>query len=152
MSTKTILTTKDFSILEDMLERWDGRDDVLSATLRRKLSSATIVLRADVPDDVATLNSRVTFRINGRDQDTRLITQDRMTSPIGMFLPITTPRGLALLGLQEGATFRAPDHDGGIEEVALLSVDFQPEAAKRRQALPAGRESGFTLGRLLARN
>ncbi len=42
-----------------------------------------------------------------------------MTSPIGLFLPITTFRGLALIGLSEGHEFSLPGQDG-LEETVLL--------------------------------
>jgi regulator of nucleoside diphosphate kinase len=100
MSNETcILTTKDFTILEVMLDRCLGRDDPLAPILKRKIDSALVVFRDDVPENVATLSSRVTLSVDGRDPDTRVISHDRMTSPVGMYLPISTLRGLALLGL-----------------------------------------------------
>jgi regulator of nucleoside diphosphate kinase len=114
-----------------MLERCLGIDEWLAPLLRRKISSAQVVFRDDVPENVATLSSRVTFSVDGRDSDTRIISHDRMTSPIGMFLPITSPRGLALLGLAEGQEFRLPNHDGVEERILLENVHYQPEAAKR---------------------
>ena len=55
---RCILTTKDFTILEVMLDRCLGRDDPLVPILRRKLDAATVVMRDDVPASVATLSSR----------------------------------------------------------------------------------------------
>ncbi|MGE0280379.1 MAG: nucleoside-diphosphate kinase [Rhizobiaceae bacterium] len=128
-----ILTTKDFTILEVMLERCLGRSDPMREFIQRKLGAAAVVFREDVPADVATLNSRVTYRVNDREPDSRVISQDRMTSPIGMFLPITTAPGLALLGLAEGQTFRLINSDGLDEIVTLERVLYQPEAAKREK-------------------
>ena len=129
---RCILTTKDFTILEVMLDRSLGRDDPLVPILRRKLDAATVVLRDDVPDSVATLSSRVSFSVDGRPADTRILSHDRMNSP-GVFLPITTARGLALLGLSEGQCFLLRGRGGAEEEVLLESVLYQPEAARRRQ-------------------
>ena len=129
---RCILTTKDFTILEVMLDRSLGRDDPLVPILRRKLDAATVVLRADVPSAVATLSSRVSFSVAGRPADTRILSHDRMNSP-GVFLPITTARGLALLGLSEGQQFLLRGRGGAEEEVLLESVLYQPEAARRRQ-------------------
>ncbi|MGD9867426.1 MAG: nucleoside-diphosphate kinase [Hyphomicrobiales bacterium] len=132
-----ILTTKDFTILEVMHERCLGRDDPLAPVLKRKLESATVTFREDVPADVATLSSRVTYSVNGRDPDTRVLSQERMTSPVGMFLPITTLRGLALMGLSEGEEFVLTDDEGCEIRVRLNTVHYQPEAAKReKEALP----------------
>ena len=129
---RCILTTKDFTILEVMLDRCLGRDDPLVPILRRKLDAATVVMRDDVPASVATLSSRVTFSVGGRQSDTRVLSHDRMNSP-GVFLPITTARGLALLGLSEGQRFQLRGRGGAEEDVLLESVLYQPEAARRRQ-------------------
>ncbi len=144
-----ILTTKDFTILEVMFDRCLGTGDPMRALIGRKIDSATVVFRDDIPPDVATLSSRVTFTVDGREADTRVISHDRMTSPLGLFLPITTPRGLALLGLSAGQTFCLPRPEGGEERVLLEAVLYQPEAAKRekdamaRLATPAARRSAL---------
>lgn len=135
MSNKTcILTTKDFTILEVMRDRCLDREDPLAPILKRKIESSVVVFRDDVPEDVATLNSRVTFTVNGRDPDTRVISHDRMTSPISMYLPVTTLQGLALLGLSEGQEFVMTNIDGAEERITLVRVHYQPEAAARGKA------------------
>jgi hypothetical protein len=60
------LTTKDVSILTTILERYEDLADAFATLLREKLSHATIYFRDDIPGDAVTLNSRVTYRINGR--------------------------------------------------------------------------------------
>lgn len=127
------LTTKDFTILEVMRDRCLGRDDPLAPILKRKIEAATVMFRDDIPVNVATLSSRVTFSVDGRDPDTRIISHDRMTSPIGMYLPITTARGLALLGLSEGQGFALRNGDGEEERIVLHEVHYQPEAARREK-------------------
>ena len=134
MSKETcILTTKDFTIVEVMRDRCLGQDDPLAPILKRKIESAIVMFRDDVPDNVATMSSRVTFRVNGRDPDTRIISHDRMTSMVGMFLPVTTSRGLALLGLAEGAHFVFTSSDGVEERILLEKVQYQPESARREK-------------------
>jgi regulator of nucleoside diphosphate kinase len=133
-----ILTTKDLTILEVLHDRCLGRDDPLAAILKRKIEAASVVFRDDVPADVATLSSRVTFSVDGRDPDTRVLSHDRMTSPVGLYLPITTVRGLALIGLAEGQEFVVANGEGADERVRLLRVDYQPEAARRGRDLLAG--------------
>ena len=71
-----------------------------------------------------------------------------MTSPVGLFLPVTTRLGLALLGLSEGqrCSFETAD---GVDSVLLEAVLYQPEAARRerealaRMATPAMRRSAL---------
>ncbi len=131
-----ILTTKDFTILEVMRDRCLGRDDPMAALLKRKIDSATVVFRDDIPADVASLSSRVTFSVDGREAETRVISHDSMAGLVGMFLPITTQRGLALLGLSEGQEFRLAE---GGERVVLEKVLYQPESARRES------EAGYGL-------
>ena len=131
-----ILTTKDYTILEVMLDRSLGRDDPMAGILRRKLEGARVVLSDDVPIAVATLSSRVMFSVGGRQPETRVLSHDRMSSPVGLFLPITTARGLALLGLSEGQRFRLRGSDGAEEEILLEKVLYQPEAARRQREVP----------------
>jgi regulator of nucleoside diphosphate kinase len=135
------LTTKDFTILEVMLDRCQGRDDPMADLLTRKINGALVVFRDDVPGNVATLSSRVVFSVDGREPDTRIVSHDRMTSPIGLFLPITTPRGLALLGLTEGQSIRIPGQDGQEELVLLEKVLYQPEESRREREALARHES-----------
>jgi regulator of nucleoside diphosphate kinase len=128
-----ILTTKDLTILEIMLDRCLGRDDPLMPVLRKKMASATIVFRDDVPADVVTLNSRVAFSIDGRETDTRVISHESSGTSVGLFLPVTSARGLALIGMSEGQAARLIRRDGMEEAIVLERVLYQPEAAKREQ-------------------
>ncbi len=135
MSNETcILTTKDFTILEVMRDRCIGRDDPLAPILKRKIDSARVTFHDDVPEDVATLNSRVTYTVDGRHSETRVISHERMNNaPVGMFLPIATLRGLALLGLVEGQEFVLTRGDGTEDRIVLEKVQYQPEAARRER-------------------
>jgi regulator of nucleoside diphosphate kinase len=152
MSNKTCtLTKKDFGILEAMRDRCLGRDDPLAWLLREKLEAAHVIAGEDIPANIATLSSRVTFSIDGRNPDTRILSTERATSPVGLSLSIATPRGLALLGLAEGDEFRLPDREGGTVRVILEKVQYQPEAARREKrpaaASPAERRPTLKLVR-----
>jgi len=68
-----ILTAKDFTILEAMRDRCLDWEAALLPIVRRKLESAQVVFRADIPEDVATLNSRVTFRVGAGASETRTL-------------------------------------------------------------------------------
>src|SRR5690606_11333703 len=134
MSNETcVLTAKGLTILEAMRDRCLGRDDPLLPILKRKIDSAVVVLPDDMPANIATLNSRVTFSVDGRDPDTRVISEDQATSPVGLSLPITTPRGLAMLGLAEGQEFALKNSEGVEERIVLEKVHYQPEASRREK-------------------
>lgn len=125
------LTTKDYTILEVMLERQAGRGEALSALLRRKLSHSTVMFRDDIPADVVTLSSRVVYRVGDGPAETRIVAHDDMRGLVGMLLPITHPRGLALLGLRAGQSIAIRLDDGSAETLTVQEVVYQPEAARR---------------------
>ncbi len=133
MREHCILTTRDFTLLEAMLDDPFVRDTRLVPVLRRKIATAIVVFREDLPENVASLNSRVTYRIDGASRDTRVLSDDRMTTPIGMLLPVTTLRGMALLGLAEGQEFVLTNVDSVEERILLETVHYQPEKAMRRR-------------------
>jgi regulator of nucleoside diphosphate kinase len=140
-SQPCILTAKDFTIIEVMRDRCLDRNEPLASILTRKIASAIVMFRDDIPHDVATMSSRVTFSVDGRDADTRIISHDPMASTTGMFLPITTLRGLALLGLAEGDDFVFTNGEGVVERVVLEKVQYQPEAARRGKEMMRRRAS-----------
>lgn len=133
MSETFQLTTKDHMILEVMRERNLARDPVISEILRRKLSHAIILFREDIPPDVVTLSSRVSYRVEDAPAETRIIAPDDMRGLVGLLLPITHPRALALIGLAEGQSMTIPTADGGTETVTAIQVAYQPEAARRER-------------------
>jgi regulator of nucleoside diphosphate kinase len=128
------LTTKDFTLLEVMLERGLAAHDPMAPLLRRKLSGATVVFRDEIPKDVVTLNSRVAYRLGDGPMrvQTLILGNDRSTS--GMALTVATPRGLALLGRSEGQSVTVERPDGAGETLTIEVLAYQPEAATRRRA------------------
>jgi regulator of nucleoside diphosphate kinase len=127
------LTTKDYTILEVMHDCYLGDDKSMSEILQRKVSSALVMFRDDIPPTVVTLSSRVVYRVNDGPAETRIVAHDEMRGLIGMLLPITNPRGLALLGLAEGQSITIPKADGGLETLMVQEVVYQPETARRER-------------------
>ncbi|HEY9538932.1 MAG TPA: hypothetical protein VIS03_15170 [Kiloniellaceae bacterium] len=125
------LAARDFHILQAMLAERSGRDDPLLPLLRQKLSSVTILPPHEVPPDLVTLYSRVRYRVNQRPPTTRVMIHDAAQGVIGATLPITHPRGLALLGFAEGVTVTVPDMAGMPETISIEEVLYQPQAAGR---------------------
>jgi regulator of nucleoside diphosphate kinase len=140
------LTTKDYTILEVMQERHPARSDTFSAILRGKISSAVVMFREDIPATVVTLSSRVAYQVNDGPAETRIVAHDEMRGLVGMLLPITNPRGLALLGLTEGQSMSIPTADGGLETLTVHEVVYQPEAARRERLKLAGGAAPWRLG------
>jgi len=128
------LTTKDGSILEAMLERRIASGDVILPLLRQKLAEATIVQVDEIDAGVVTLNSRVLFRFNDGETETRTLVQQENRGLVGLNLPITTPRGLSMLGMSEGQTVTVGRPAGGQESILIEKIVYQPEAARRQVA------------------
>lgn len=133
-----LLTSKDFTILEVMIERCLGCEDPLHAILQAKLSACRVVFCEDIPADVVTLGSRVRYRVSDAAAETRIISHDAMRGLVGTVLPITHPRGLALLGLGAGQSFAIDHAEGHADIVRVLKVIYQPEAVRRERARLAG--------------
>jgi len=132
--TECILTTKDFQILQSLLDERTPFGDPLARLLRAKLSSPHLVLPADVPPDVATLYSRVQFSADDGPSAVRTLIRDEAYGIPGGSLPITNMRGLALLGLGAGRSIAVPDPGGVAETLRMETVLYQPEAAQRWRA------------------
>ena len=138
-SPSCTLTDKDHEILQRMLEYHGGQDEAMTRLLRRKLARARVVARDEVPEDVVTLNSRISFRVGNGPTETRILCLDRTSGPVGYVLPITTLRGLALLGLAEGRTAIVSRSPSLVEIIRLTAVHYQPEKAERMSLIEAAR-------------
>jgi regulator of nucleoside diphosphate kinase len=125
------ITAKDFTILEAILERTRAYDRAFRCLLERKLSTARIVLRDDVDPQVATINSRVEYSVDDGPVDNRILIHGGERTVRGLTLPVTTLRGLALLGLRaDDSIIISRPHDFA-EEMRLHRVAYQPEATQR---------------------
>jgi regulator of nucleoside diphosphate kinase len=128
--TKCQLTTKDFAIVKTMLDRLAWSGGPLVELLRCKLASAQVVFSNEADPDVVTLNSRVVFSVDGGSAHTRVVTQGPMDSMVGLTIPITVPRGLALLGLRKGQSMSVDRGRGTTEVIRVDDILYQPEASR----------------------
>ncbi len=127
------LTAKDFSVLEGMMDRLEAQalaDAAIARLLRRKLATARICFRDDVDPRVATINSRIQLRVGEGSAETRVLTHGGESALPGTALPISSLRGLAVLGLMEGDTISVEGTDGKSEVLHVVRVVHQPEAAR----------------------
>lgn len=130
-----LLTTSDYAVLEALIDSGVHLADGVAALARRKLASAMIVFPDDVPPAVATLNSRIVFRVDGGAPVTRvLVNGDDEGDGAAAALRIDTLHGLALLGLEAGDHATVPGLDDRDQTVTLDRVEHQPEAAARALA------------------
>jgi regulator of nucleoside diphosphate kinase len=122
---------KECVVLEVILDRSRDRRDPILPMIRQKLAGAKVFFRDEIDARVVTLNSRVVFRVNGGPPKTRVVAQQDERLFPGAILPITSLRGMALLGLQEGQSIAVQQPDGLQETIRVEHVEYQPEAAMR---------------------
>ncbi|RWE00138.1 nucleoside-diphosphate kinase [Mesorhizobium sp.] len=129
--TMYCLTAKDFAVLEAMLMRRRAFADASVPMLERKLAESSIVPIGMIEPDVATLNSRVIFRVDNGPVEMRTLVLGDASAPVGSSLPVGTWRGLCLLGMRIGQSALIKRPDGSGESILLEDVAYQPEAARR---------------------
>lgn len=132
MSTPTItLTAKDYAVLEGLLGNPREAFAGAAMLIRRKLHAAVPVFADDIASDVATINSRIRYRINAGRVEERTIVAAAHESILGITLQLNSPRGLALVGLSAGQSIASTREDGAEEVLTLDAVLYQPEAERR---------------------
>ena len=139
------LTTKDHAILQTLLERHRGPYGPFVQLLEQKVRSSAIYFRDDIPPGVVTLNSRLTYWVNGVLSGPHLLVQSAGADLPAYAVSIHTLRGLALLGLAERAAVTIELGGGAVEELRVEDVLAQPEAEARVREVarwPVQSESG----------
>ncbi|MEI9408494.1 nucleoside-diphosphate kinase [Mesorhizobium salmacidum] len=143
------LTTKDFAVLEVILERRRAFADPMVRMIEEKLSNAGVMPIESIEADIVTLNSRVVFCVDAGVAETRTLVQSEIRGPVGSSLSVATRRGLCMLGMAQGQTASLEHPDGRRESIRIKAVLYQPEAARRaaRERAAAGgpRPHGLTL-------
>lgn len=124
-SINRILTSGDFSTLTRLCDEWHAAGHSLAPLARKLLDNAVVVFPSDLPSDVASLGSRLSYTENDETRDaaelTALLLFDRD------YLPVRLPLGLALLGRREGESFDVLLEGGVTRRIKLEKVLEQPE-------------------------
>lgn len=124
------ISTLDAARLEKMLASVGGRQIPNKDDLQAELDRAHIVEPEEMPHDVVTMNSTVTFQMESSSKEFSLTLVypndiDDGTGKISVLAPV----GSALLGLREGDEMSWPKPGGGLLNVRILKVVYQPERA-----------------------
>ena len=128
------VSSLDAARLEKMLDTLDSRRFPNREDLQAELGRANIVEPAEMPPDVVTMNSTVTFRIesSGKDFSLTLVYPGDIGDGAEK-VSILAPVGSALLGLREGDEISWPGPGGGLLQVRILKVVYQPERSGQFQ-------------------
>ena len=137
------LTTKDHAILQTLLERYRGPRGPYLLLLERKVRDSAITFRDDIAPDVVTLNTRLTYLVDGARAGPHLLVQSQGQDLPPFALSIHTLRGLALLGMAQGGSIDVEPGPDIRETLVVESIVSQPEADARTSAAPAGSVRAF---------
>jgi regulator of nucleoside diphosphate kinase len=115
------LSVRDFHVLEQLFDS-DITDPVFYRMLRAKIAGAAVIAHSVIDCDVTKIGSRVDFIIDDQLCESLVLTADPGTRPSRLTLPVTTLRGLALLGLKGGDELTLEMPDGRRERLRLTKV------------------------------
>jgi regulator of nucleoside diphosphate kinase len=118
------LTPNDHAVLREILDQTKS-DNAYRRLLKRKLVQAEICSPRNIPDDVVTINSRVTFCVDaGVPRTANLVRNESRDFP-NYTVSIETLLGLGLLGLRAGRAVAVETETGGLQKINVLRIDFQ---------------------------
>lgn len=129
---RSTLSLNDYPVLMAYLAPSTELDEFVRSLLTIKLATCEVMRPEDLPPDIATLNSQITFRVGRRAPERRLLVNQSRGSAAGITLSVTTPLGVALVGARVGGYCVVGRRDGPRETVDLEAVTFQPEAELKR--------------------
>ncbi|HVT53460.1 MAG TPA: GreA/GreB family elongation factor [Dongiaceae bacterium] len=130
------MTIGNFRDLHSLLRTRAGeRSWKADAILARELQRSILMHESQIPADVATMRSRVQFRIAGTDlAQTATLVYPGESHLYDDAISVLTPLGSAILGLTEGQSIPHTAPDGASIRITVLYVLHQPEAACRHDA------------------
>ena len=131
MSRKPAITVSrlDLERIEQLLDRMTPAQAAAHAGLREELDRATVLEPVEMPRNVVTMNSTVSFTDEtGGEPSTMTLVYPGAAGKPGT-VSVLAPVGSALLGLAKGKHIEWPTPDGRKRRLTVLSIDYQPEAA-----------------------
>jgi regulator of nucleoside diphosphate kinase len=131
ITTRPAITVseRDLERLEAMLAGLPDDQPGVDA-LRGELDRAQVKPSEAMPPDVVTMNSRVRFVVEpaGRDVEATLVYPRDFTGAPGQ-LSVTTPAGVAVLGLAVGQQIEWLAPNGQTVRARIVDIPYQPERA-----------------------
>lgn len=123
-----IISEVDYTRIDNLLQSSSGVPANIKAALQTELERADLVSPQEIPADVVTMNSRVKFSVisTGATFTLKLVYPKDMDDS-GDNISILAPVGSAMLGLKEGDEIEWPDGKGGMLQVRIESIEYQPE-------------------------
>lgn len=127
-----ILTSADADRLSALADATRSSQPAVADMLEAELARARLVAPQDVPADVVTMNSHVTFGYEHTTRSHWLTLVYPAEADLDMAkISVTTPVGAALIGLREGQSIAWNTAAGAVRRITLNKVAYQPERAGR---------------------
>lgn len=125
-----IISSLDADRLEALLESTAKGAFPGKVQLEAELLRAEIREPRQMPDNVVTMNSRVRFKVLSTGEDfTYTLVYPKDMDGSSDKISILAPVGSALLGLSQGDEIEWPAPGGGLVQVQIEEIIFQPERA-----------------------
>ena len=142
MADRIYITNSDFHDLRALIARHaEGRDGPAAMRLAGELERALIVDLQELPLDVVTMRSRVTFRNVGTGNTREVVVvHPADADPSAGKVSVLAPVGAALLGLRTGDAIEWPFPGDRTVEIRILSVEQPPRGGE--SAVPEPGVSG----------
>ena len=122
-----VVSEADAEKLDALLEQVSVKDFPGKANLTEELDRANIVPSSQIPADVVTMNSKVRFKdVSGGQSFTRTLVYPKQAGQEET-ISILAPIGSALLGLSVGQEISWPKPGGGLMQVQIEEIVYQPE-------------------------
>jgi regulator of nucleoside diphosphate kinase len=130
MRPPIVVSSLDMERLETLLDSLPAAQAGTREALLEELARADLVEPQDMPSEVVTMNSRVRFVLdNASDEFDMSLAYPKDVNGAADKLSVLTPVGNALLGLKVGDSIDWTRPDGGLFEVTVREIVYQPERA-----------------------
>ncbi|MDX1749749.1 MAG: nucleoside diphosphate kinase regulator [Methylophaga sp.] len=125
-----IISELDYSRIDSLLRATPGIATNIKSALLTELERAELVAPEQIPANVVTMNSQVKFSVisTGVTFTLKLVYPKDMDDS-GNTISILAPVGSAMLGLKEGDEIDWQDGQGGMLQVRIEAIEYQPERA-----------------------
>jgi regulator of nucleoside diphosphate kinase len=127
MGESILVTEQDFERLALLIMHSNGPN---ALALEEELGRAEVVSQKEIPGDVVTMNSIVTFiaKDTGKESEIKLVYPKDADVTKG-HVSVLAPVGIALIGLRVGQSIDWPMPNGQSRQLTVTGIKYQPEAS-----------------------
>lgn len=121
-----LITEQDFERLALLVQHSDGPN---ADALDEELGRAQVVPQKEIPTDVVTMNSIVTFSSLDSAKETEIkLVYPKDADVTKGHVSVLAPVGIALIGLRIGQSIDWPMPNGQSRQLKVTGIKYQPEA------------------------